>query len=69
MPLTIASMGEKHRIIRIGGNDKARCFLEGIGFVPGEEVTLLSGNNGNVIVHVKDSRVAISSEMANKIMV
>ena len=69
MPLAFAKEGETNCITRIGGKDDARRFLESLGFVAGAQVTVVSANGGNVIVNVKDSRVAISREMANKIMV
>ena len=69
MPLTMAAAGEINSIRRVGGKADARRFLESLGFVPGGQVTVVSENNGNVIVNVKESRIAISREMANKIMV
>ncbi len=69
MPLTMAQAGVANRIKRIGGKDEVRKFLEELGFVAGSDVTVISENNGNVIVNIKDSRVAISREMANKIMI
>ena len=69
MPLTMAKAGEKNTIIKIGGKEDVRRFLETLGFVVGSDVTVVSENNGNVIVNIKESRVAISKEMANKIMV
>lgn len=69
MPLTMAKEGEVTSIKRIGGKEEVRRHLENMGFVPGANVTVISVNNGNVIVNVKESRVAISKEMANKIMV
>lgn len=69
MPLTIAREGEVTSIKRVGGKDEVRRHLENMGFVPGASVTVISVNNGNVIVNVKDARVAISKEMANKIMI
>ena len=68
MPLTMAKEGEVASIKRVGGKDEVRRHLENMGFVPGTDVTVVSINNGNVIVNVKDARVAISREMANKIM-
>ena len=65
MPLTLADVGKEQIIHRIGG----RRHLENLGFVAGGEVTLISSMGGNVIVKVKESRVAISEEMARKIMV
>ena len=69
MPLTLAKTGEINSIKRIGGKDEVRRFLENMGFVVGSSVTVVSENNGNVIVNVKESCVAISREMANKIMI
>ncbi|MDD3370096.1 MAG: FeoA family protein [Lachnospiraceae bacterium] len=69
MPLTMAVPGEKNCIKRIGGQDETRRFLENLGFVTGGEITVISQMNGNLIVNVKDSRVAISKEMANKISI
>ena len=65
----MANSGEEMTVKRIGGNENTRQFLENLGFVNGSNVTVISKNGGNVIVNVKQSRVAISSEMANKIMV
>ena len=69
MPLTMAGAGETAIIQRVGGNEEVRRHLENLGFVTGSEVTVVSIVSGNVIVNVKESRVAISKEMANKIMV
>ena len=69
MPLTLADVGQEQIIHRIGGSDEVRRQLENLGFVAGGEVTLISSLGGNVIVKVKESRVAISEEMARKIMV
>ncbi|MBS5283278.1 MAG: ferrous iron transport protein A [Clostridiales bacterium] len=69
MPLTMAAEGEVSTIKRVGGKEEIRRHLENMGFVPGAAVTVVSANNGNVIVNVKDARVAISREMANKIMI
>lgn len=69
MPLTMMAAGETATIKRIGGNAEVRHHLENLGFVVGGEVTVVSVANGNVIVNVKETRVAISKEMANKIMV
>ena len=69
MPLTMATPGEANSIKRIGGKEEVRRFLENLGFVVGGHVTVVSVNHGNVIVSMKDSRIAISREMANKIMV
>lgn len=69
MPLTLANPGEENIIRKIGGNPDTRKFLENLGFVAGGSVTVISEISGNVIVNVKDSRVAVSKEMAQKIMV
>jgi ferrous iron transport protein A len=69
MPLTMARAGEKNTIVKIGGKEEVRRFLESLGFVAGSIVSVVSEMNGNVIVNVKGSRVAISKEMANKIMI
>lgn len=69
MPLTLATAGEENIIKKVGGNPETRKFLENLGFVAGGTVTVISEISGNVIVNVKDSRVAVSKEMASKIMV
>lgn len=69
MPLVLANAGEENIIRKIGGDPETKKFLENLGFVVGGTVTVISEISGNVIVNVKDSRVAVSKEMANKIMV
>jgi ferrous iron transport protein A len=69
MPLTLADVGEEITIKKIGGSSEVRRHLENLGFVVGENVNLITTLNGNVIVRVKETRVAISEEMARKIMV
>ena len=69
MPLTFADSGEEKIIKKVGGNPDTRKFLENLGFVAGGTVTVISKTGGNVIVSVKDSRVAVSGGMACKIMV
>ena len=69
MPLTMAKEGEVNLIKKIGGREDTRRLLENLGYVVGGGVTVVSQISGNVIVNVKDSRVAISREMANKIMI
>lgn len=69
LPLTMASQGEPMTIKKIGGKQETKKFLETLGFVVGGTVTVVSEVNGNMIVNVKDSRVAIGKDMANKIMV
>ncbi|MBD5140505.1 MAG: ferrous iron transport protein A [Ruminococcus sp.] len=69
MPITLANTGEENIIKKVGGNPDTRKFLENLGFVAGSAVTVISEISGNVIVNIKDSRVAVSKEMAQKIMV
>lgn len=69
MPLAMANAGESCTIKRIGGKEEIRQFLESLGFVVGGKVTVVSAIGGNLIVNVKDSRVAIGQDMATKIMV
>lgn len=69
MPLTLANTGEENIIKKVGGNPDTRKFLENLGFVAGSAVTVISEISGNVIVNVKDSRVAVSKEMAQKIYI
>ncbi len=69
MPLTMATAGEPAVIKRVGGKEETKRFLENLGFVTGSTVTVVSATEGNVIVNVKDSRVAIGKDMANKILI
>lgn len=69
MPLILADMGKEHRIKKIGGSPKIKKHLENLGFVVGGHVTIISELAGNIIVNVKETRVAISKEMAQKILV
>ena len=69
MPVTLANVGEEMMIKKVGGNPDTRRFLENLGFVVGGSVTVVNELGGNVILNVKDSRVAGSREMATKIMV
>ncbi|NBI88075.1 ferrous iron transport protein A [Lachnospiraceae bacterium] len=69
MPLTLADAGEENIIRKIGGKQEVKAHLENLGFVVGGTVTVVNAIGGNVIVNVKDSRVAVSKEMAQKIMV
>jgi ferrous iron transport protein A len=69
MPLTMASIGETNTIRKVGGNEETKRFLENLGFVAGAEITVVSAIGGNVIVNIKDSRVAINQDMARHIMV
>ena len=69
MPLSMAREGEKNVIKKVGGREETRRFLENLGFVVGSAVTVITEIGGNLIVNVKDSRVAIGKDMANKIQV
>lgn len=69
MPLTMVGAGEPNVIRKVGGKDEVRRFLENLGFVAGGVVTVISETGGNMIVNIKESRVAIGKDMANKIMV
>ena len=69
MPLSMVRTGESNVIKRINGKDETRRFLENLGFVVGSAVTVVTEIGGNLIVNVKESRVAIGKEMANKIQV
>lgn len=69
MPLTLAKEGEPASIKKIGGKEDVRQFLENLGFVTGAAVTVISTVGGNLIVNVKDSRIAIGKDMASRIMV
>lgn len=69
MPLTMAKTGERMCIKQIMGKDGARRFLESLGFVVGEPVSIVTKLGRNVIINIKDTRVAIDKAMANRIMV
>ena len=69
IPLTMIEIGDSGPIKKVGGKPEGRQFLENLGFVPGSRVSVITKANGNVIVNVKESRVAISSGMASKILV
>ena len=69
MPLSMVKKGEANIIKKIGGKEDTKKFLGNIGFVVGAAVTVISEIKGNMIVEVKDSRVAIGKDMANKIIV
>lgn len=69
MPLMLAEIGEENTIKKIGGSPEIKKHLEDLGFVVGGSVTIVNALGGNVIVNVKESRVAISEEMARRIMV
>ena len=69
MPLAYANIGERCTVKRVGGKDQVRRHLAGLGFVENGQVQIVSRSGGNFIVSVKDSRIAISKEMAQKIMI
>ena len=69
MPLLMANPGEEVYIKRITGKDETNRFLETLGFVPGTMIRVVSKTGGNVIVSVRQARVAISSEMAKRIFI
>ncbi len=69
MPLTFADIGEENIIKKIGGKPEVKQHLENLGFVTGGTVRVVSAIGGNLIVNVKESRVAINKEMASKIMI
>ena len=69
MPLTMTNTGETNIIKKVGGKEETKRFLENLGFVVGGVVTVVSDIGGNLIVNIKDSRVAIGRDMAKKIMV
>ena len=69
MPLTMATMGEVNKIVKVGGNEETRRFLENLGFVAGTEITVVSSIGGNLIVNVKESRIAVNEDMARHIVI
>ena len=69
MPLAMVDLGREGTIIKVRGKEETRKFLENLGFVTGATVTVIASMGGNVIVNIKESRIAISREMAMKIMV
>ena len=69
IPLSYATVGEDAVIRRVGGSPEVKKHLENLGFVAGSTVKVITALNGNVIVKVKESRVAISDEMARRIMI
>ncbi len=69
MPLSLAPLGAEQIVRRVSGSGEARSHLEDLGFVPGAPVAVVSTMGGDLIVRVKDARIAISQELANKIIV
>ncbi len=69
MPLSMANVGESVSIKRITGNDETRQHLSELGFIIGEIIRIVSKNGGNLIINVKDSRIALDKTLANRIMI
>lgn len=69
MPLTMAQVGEENSIKKVGGKEETRKFLENLGFVNGAVVTVVSKISGNMILNIKDSRIALGQDMAKRIMI
>ncbi len=69
MPLTMADIGVLVTIKRITGNDEVRSHLTALGFISGEQITVVNKNGGNLIVSVKDSRIALDQSLANRIFI
>ena len=69
IPISFADIGKECVIKKIGGNAEVKKHLENLGFTIGGNATVISSLSGNLIIKVKESRVAIDSEMANKIMI
>lgn len=69
MPLTMAEIGVENTIKKIGGNEKTKKYLESLGFVVGGTVRIINEIEGNIIVCIKGVRIAIDSQIANKILV
>ncbi len=69
MPLTLANIGEEHIIKKVGGMGETKKHLEALGFTPGGSVTVVNTMGGNLIINIRESRVALSREMAQKIMI
>ena len=69
MPLALGDAGKEYGITRVSGSDEVRAHLQDMGFVPGAKVTLISASEGNVIVNVKNVRVALSTQLAQKLYI
>ena len=69
MPLVLARQGEENKIMAVRGKGETKRFLESMGFVEGASITIVSEFDGNIIVNVKDARVALSKVLAAKIMI
>ncbi len=69
MPLSMIEKGKSVKVVKIGGKAEVRKFLETLGFVPGADATIINDIGGNLIINIKDSRIALGKEMATKIRV
>ena len=69
MPITMAQAGDTVKIVRITGTDEVRTHLGELGFIPGEAVTVVSNMGGNMILQVKDSRIALDQTLAKRVLV
>lgn len=69
LPLTYAEIGEKNIIRKVGGSDEVKSHLADLGFVVGATVTVITSIGGNIIVNVKETRIALNQDMASKVMV
>ncbi len=69
MPLTMLTNGQEGTVRRITGKDEVRSFLKGLGFVEGGTVCVVNEIGGNLIVKVKETRIALSRNMASRILV
>ena len=69
MPITMAGIGEKCKIQKVGGNEETRRFLANLGFVADADISVVSAIGGNLIVNIKDARVAVNSDMAKHIFI
>ena len=69
MPLTLANVGEENMIRKVGGSPEVKKHLENLGFIAGSSVKIVNEIGGNLIVNIKESRVALSRELAGRIMI
>lgn len=69
MPLLLANIDEENIIQKVGGSAETKHHLENLGFIPGSSIRIINKSNGNIIVSIKDTRIAISKELAKKIIV
>lgn len=69
LPLEFAKSGEDVRVIRVSGNDAVKQHLQDLGFVPGSEIHIISTHDGDMIISLKGTKLAITRDMAKKIHV